>query len=147
MVTREELYALVWSEPMIKAAERYDVSGTYLAHVCTVMNIPRPPRGHWQKLAVGKAAPQEPLPDAFPGDRVTWNEKGGPLSAPARPRPARVGAAPRRSLKRPGKPAEGTHPLIRSALAEFRRSRPVEGEGVDFRRELTRDFQREVTRL
>lgn len=60
MVTREELYALVWSEPMTKVAERYDVSGTYLARICTLLNVPRPPRGHWQKLAVGKAAPRKP---------------------------------------------------------------------------------------
>ncbi len=125
MVTREELYALVWSEPMIKVAERYDVSGTYLARVCTLLHVPRPPRGHWQKLAVGKAVPQEPLPEALPGDQVTWNEKGGPLPSDVRPRPVRATTAPRRSLKRTGKPAEGTHPLIRGTLGEYRRSRPV----------------------
>lgn len=125
MVTREELYALVWSEPMKKVAERYNVSGTYLARVCTLLNVPRPPRGHWQKLAVGKAAPQEALPEALPGDQVTWNEKGGPLPSPARPRAVRATITPRRSLKRPGKPAEGTHPLVRGTLGEFRRSRPV----------------------
>ena len=125
MVTREELYALVWSEPMIKVAERYDVSGTYLARICTLLNVPRPPRGHWQKLAVGKAAPQEALPEALPGDQVTWNEKGGPLPAPARVRLVREANSARRPLRRPGKPAEGTHPLIRGTLIEFRRSRPV----------------------
>jgi len=125
MVTREELYALVWSQPMIKAAERYDVSGTYLARVCTLLNVPRPPRGHWQKLAVGKRAPQEPLPEALPGDQVTWNEKGGPLPAPTRMRPVRATPAPRRSLRRSGKAAEDTHPLIRGTLGEYRRSRPV----------------------
>lgn len=129
MVTREELYALVWSEPMIKVAERYDVSGTYLARVCTLLNVPRPPRGHWQKLAVGKAAPHEALPEALPGDQLTWNETGGPLPAPARARPVREASRSPRPVQRPGRPAEGTHPLIRGTIGEFRRSRPGNRDG------------------
>lgn len=125
MVTREELYALVWSQPMTKVCEQFDVSSSYMARVCTTLNVPRPPRGHWQKLAVGKAAPAEALPAALPGDQVTWNEKGGLLPAPIRVRPVREPNAARRPLRRPGKPAEGTHPLIRGTLIEFRRSRPV----------------------
>ena len=34
MVTREELYELVWSTPMIRVAEKFEVSGSYLARVC-----------------------------------------------------------------------------------------------------------------
>lgn len=129
MVTREELYALVWSQPMTKVCERFGVSSSYMARVCTLLNVPRPPRGHWQKLAVGKAEPQEALPEALPGDQVTWNEKGGPLLAPARTRPVRDPTLVRRPLRRPGKPAEGTHPLIRGTIAEFRRSRPGNSDG------------------
>lgn len=129
MVTREKLYALVWSEPMIRAAERYDVSGPYLARVCTLLNVPRPPRGHWQKLAVGKAAPQEALPEAFPGDQVSWNEKGRALQSAPPPRPRGDPRTSQRSPGRAAKRAEGVHPLIRGTLAEFRRSRPMEGKG------------------
>lgn len=88
MVAREELYHLVWSEPMIKVAARFGVSGTYLARVCTMLNVPRPPRGYWPKLAVGKAPSIETLPDSLPGDQLNWNEKGGPLPALASARPA-----------------------------------------------------------
>ena len=35
MVTREELYELVWSTPMIRVAEKFEVSGSYLARVYT----------------------------------------------------------------------------------------------------------------
>ena len=129
MVTREQLYAQVWSEPMIKVAARYGVSGTYLARVCDVLNVPRPPRGYWQKLAVGKAAPAETLPEALPGDQTSWDEKGGPLPRQAPPRPVRQSAPGPGRLKGRGKPAEGVHPLIRGALAEFRRSRPVDNGG------------------
>ena len=44
-VTREELYELVWSEPMVAAAKRFGVSGSYLARVCFGLSVPRPPRG------------------------------------------------------------------------------------------------------
>jgi hypothetical protein len=128
MVTREELYALVWSQPMTKVCEQFDVSSSYMARVCTLLNVPRPPRGHWQKLAVGKAGPQEALPEALPGDQVTWNENGGPLP-PERARPVREPNRSPRPLRRPGKPAEDTHPLIRGTLGEFRRSRPGNRDG------------------
>lgn len=128
MVTREELYALVWALPMTKVCEQFGVSSSYMARVCTLLNVPRPPRGHWQKLAVGKADPQEALPEALPGDQTTWNEKGGVLPAPVRPRQVREPRSAR-PLRRPGKPAEGTHPLIRGTIGEYRRSRPGNTEG------------------
>lgn len=61
----------MWSEPMIRVAERFGVSGSYLARVCEVMRVPRRDRGYWQKLAVGKAPPPEPLPEAMPGDHLS----------------------------------------------------------------------------
>jgi hypothetical protein len=48
-VTREALYALVWSEPMLKVAARYDVSSSYMGRICTLLNVPRPERGYWAK--------------------------------------------------------------------------------------------------
>jgi len=35
VVSREELYELVWSAPMIKVAEKFKVSGSYMARICT----------------------------------------------------------------------------------------------------------------
>ena len=54
-LSREQLYALVWKEPMLAIAARFGVSSSYLARVCTMLNVPRPARGYWAKLAVGKA--------------------------------------------------------------------------------------------
>ncbi len=56
VITREDLYELVWSTPMIKVAEKFEVSGSYLARVCTELRVPRPERGYWAKLAVGQGA-------------------------------------------------------------------------------------------
>lgn len=46
VVTREALYTEVWADPMLKVAERYEVSSSYMARVCTVMNVPRPAAGY-----------------------------------------------------------------------------------------------------
>lgn len=75
-VTREELYNLVWSEPMLKVAARYDVSSSYMARVCASLNVPRPERGYWARLAVGTAPPIPPLPDPRPGDLLVWSRDG-----------------------------------------------------------------------
>lgn len=72
MVTREELYRLVWSEPMTKVAEQFGVSGSYMARVCTELRVPRPERGYWAKQQVGKSPPTPPLPEPEPGDQLHW---------------------------------------------------------------------------
>jgi hypothetical protein len=46
MVTREALYELAWSTPMIRVAEKFEVSGSYLARVCAELRVPRPERGY-----------------------------------------------------------------------------------------------------
>lgn len=44
-MSREELYEAVWSGPVSKVAKNYDVSGSFLARVCDLLKVPRPPRG------------------------------------------------------------------------------------------------------
>lgn len=56
-VTREKLYEEIWAEPMTKVAVRYGVSSSFLARVCERLNVPRPPRGYWAQLEVGKLPP------------------------------------------------------------------------------------------
>jgi len=60
-VSRESLYSDVWAEPMLRVGANFGVSSSYMARICTLMNVPRPERGYWAKLAVGKAPPQPPL--------------------------------------------------------------------------------------
>jgi hypothetical protein len=136
-VTREELYQLVWSEPMIRAAERFGVSGSYLARVCGILSVPRPERGYWAKLAVGKAPPVPPLPAARPGDPVEWSKDDGLQSAsPARnplPVPPVLPALPP-IRRRAAKAVRVTtpHALIRGARTHFETGRPVD-EGAYLR--------------
>lgn len=71
--TREELFDLVWSEPMLRVADRFGVSSSYLARVCTELRVPRPARGYWAKLEFGRSPPKPVLPPARPGDLMEWS--------------------------------------------------------------------------
>lgn len=53
-MVRQELYDLVWSEPMIKLGARFGISGNGLKKACKRASIPVPPQGYWNKL---QAAP------------------------------------------------------------------------------------------
>jgi len=122
MITREELYELVWSKPMTKVAEDFDVSSSYMARVCAVLRVPRPERGYWAKLAVGKAPAPNSLPEAKPGDQVIWS-RGGDLQANLPRKPA-VPLKPQ--TPRLARLVIGTHGLIRGAKAHFESGRQIE---------------------
>lgn len=121
MVPRDELYRLVWSEPMTKIAERFDVSGSYLARVCRLLNVPRPERGYWAKLEVGKAPPQKPLPEPQPGDPLQWSKEGERV---ARPKPTTP--APRTVEKKVQISRTRIHGVISGARHHFEHGRDVE---------------------
>lgn len=59
--TREELYELVWAEPVRVIAERIGMSDVALAKTCRKHGVPLPPRGHWAKVAAGKRTHRIPL--------------------------------------------------------------------------------------
>jgi len=44
------------------------------------MNVPRPDRGYWAKLAVGKAPQKPALPEVRPGDASAWSREGFEVS-------------------------------------------------------------------
>ena len=80
---------------MLRVAARFGVSSSYMARVCTLLNVPRPERGYWAKLAVGKAPKQPPLPEPRPGDPLEWT---------------RDGALPKRARSIPKPPDQRPHP-------------------------------------
>lgn len=119
MVTREELFEAVWAEPMIALSSRYGVSGSYLARVCDSLNVPRPDRGYWAKMAVGKAPPKPELPMARSGEPTSWSSGDGVLIRRSAPRPK-----PELTSTRKGGAARvRTHALVRGASAHFLKSR------------------------
>ena len=60
--TREELYKLIWKEPVTKVAEKMGVPAPTLRKFCHRLNIPTPSSGYWSKLQFGKPVEIPPLP-------------------------------------------------------------------------------------
>lgn len=59
-MTRQQIYDLVWKQPMIHVAKELGISDQGLAKLCKREQIPRPPQGYWNKLAAGKPVPAKP---------------------------------------------------------------------------------------
>lgn len=125
-VTREELHQEVWGAPMMKVAEKYGVSSSYLARVCTQLNVPRPERGYWSKLAAGHKVAVVPLPEAKPEHSLSWCRSGivDPTKnvIPPKPFPTRK----RTSRRKSPVSKDETHPLIRGARELFLKGRETE---------------------
>lgn len=130
---RQQLYDLVWQEPMLRIGQRLGVSSSYLARVCTELRVPRPSRGYWAKLEFGKAAPAKPvLPPERPGDPTEWR-RGDFLGSRERASKQAVAARPELEGRRPpeGLPSmqtsEPTHPLLQGIKQCFSKVRHDDG--------------------
>lgn len=121
-ITREALYERVWTTPIQHLAAEYGVSGSYLARVCSALNVPRPPMGYWQKKAVGKDKPRPSLPEAQPGDQLTWSND----TLLAKPIAREQAPVRRRSAKSAASHVEALHPILRGTQALFRKTRKIE---------------------
>lgn len=86
VLSRQELFDLVWSRPIRDLAREFKLSDVGLAKTCKRYRIPRPERGYWQKMAVGKAPKKPRLPAAPDGvtDQVRFVLHEDP---PPRPEP------------------------------------------------------------
>jgi len=145
-VRREELYAQVWSEPMVRLAKRYGVSDVALAKVCRKLDIPVPPRGYWRRLETGWRPMPPPLPKARPG-------VGGMTTITPQPRQHSSGeqnaeivaqeAFERQSRNRirVSRQLVDPHPLVRHTAEMLRSARPGLYGTVNARREKCLDLR------
>jgi len=120
-LTRESLYNIVWSEPMLKVAARLGISSSYMARICTYLNIPKPERGYWAKLAAGKAKSKPPLPEPPPGVSSEIFVGGHEIKLPKT-----ISQAPLNSKKRKEKIKyirPTNHVLIKDAIKHFKHGR------------------------
>jgi hypothetical protein len=69
-ITREQLYALVWSEPLQRLGKQIGISDVALAKQCRGIGVPLPPTGYWNKLHAGQKMMQTAL---SPRDLATAN--------------------------------------------------------------------------
>jgi len=63
-LNRQELYELVWSEPLTRLAKRFGISDVGFAKACRRAKVPVPARGYWAKRAAGHSLDRTPLPEA-----------------------------------------------------------------------------------
>jgi len=70
VISREQLYDLVWSKPVTAVADRYGLTGTGLAKICKKLRVPVPSRGYWARLQAGHKVPKAPLPSPIRGQLV-----------------------------------------------------------------------------
>ena len=56
ILTRRELYDLVWAKPLRDVAADLGISDVGLAKVCERHRVPRPEQGYWNKINAGKPA-------------------------------------------------------------------------------------------
>jgi hypothetical protein len=92
-LTRQKLYEMVWSEPMISLAKSFGISDVALAKRCRAFDVPIPYRGYWAR----KAAGQNPRSCRCPGTgdtRLPTKAKPHPRGFP-RPSPRRSSATAR----------------------------------------------------
>jgi hypothetical protein len=141
-LTRHELYDLAWRQPMVRLAERFGVSSSYLARVFTELRIPRPPRGYWAQLEFGKSPPKADLPPARPGEITEWRPGtfvGSIVDSTNRSKSAETNAfevaesnesAPSKNhLRGRVLSSDGrTHELLVGARPQFLKTRPVDND-------------------
>jgi hypothetical protein len=80
---RDELYRMVWAEPVEKLAARYGISGRGLAKICGRLAISVPPRGYWAQLQHGHTPEPVPLPPASRGVPTTVTLRGHAIETTA----------------------------------------------------------------
>jgi len=69
--TREDLYEMVWAEPITAIAKKHNISDVGLRKICVRMGIPLPGNGYWSKQKWGKQGPKTALPSNFSGQKET----------------------------------------------------------------------------
>jgi hypothetical protein len=67
VLTRLEVYDLVWNEPLSSITRIYTITYPELRKTLAELNIPIPENGHWSKLRFGKQLEVKPLPEKYSG--------------------------------------------------------------------------------
>lgn len=62
-LSREQLHAMVWNEPLTVVAARFGITGVALRKKCVRHSVPVPGRGYWQQIKAGKPFTPIALPE------------------------------------------------------------------------------------
>jgi len=135
VLTRRELYDLIWSKPLRDVAADLGISDVGLAKVCGRHRVPRPEQGYWNKLNAGKPAKKSVFVDV---DDVYLNriEINGALSqlpeevrtqieeTRAQRKAKLAAAAPRLQVPPTVEPPAVLHKSVESTVRTLRKAKP-----------------------
>lgn len=132
-LTREELYELVWTEPMQTLATRFGISDVALKKRLVKMRVPTPGRGAWAKKAAGgpmrrpalprlpASVPSATLTAVFRGAPKTTDQEEAEATGPVADQ-ARYESLPEHQITVPEMLTD-PHPLVATTVLFLRRSR------------------------
>jgi hypothetical protein len=129
LLTRRELYELVWAHPMSKIAVDLGVSDVALHKICAKNGIPKPERGYWAKVAAGKPVEKKPFKDDGHSGATEISIHGSLLRdlAPAVLEVKKKAEAAAKAMAKDGmwtKPPIQPHPLIERLKTSLEKSKP-----------------------
>ena len=58
---REKLFAMVWERSAKEVARELGISDVALGKLCRRLQVPKPPRGYWSRVASGETPRRPPL--------------------------------------------------------------------------------------
>ncbi len=123
VVSRKELYDLVWTQPVIKIAKDVGVSDVAVAKACRRHEIPLPGRGYWRLVEVGQCVERKPLPKVEYEEHITFTRC--PESCLPASEASRAERLAKNRVTVPEEPDE-LHPLSRQALITLSQAEPDE---------------------
>ncbi len=92
VLSRKELYELVWQESMLSLSRRFNLSDVGLRKMCIRMEIPLPPAGYWAKIRFGKKVKKAALSAYYKGEetaRLQLRDENNPAADRNTPTPGR----------------------------------------------------------
>jgi hypothetical protein len=148
-VTRQQLYADVWTQPVRTVASRFGISDVGLAKLLRRHRIPVPGRGYWQLVRAGKPPRRPPLPKTRAGEPEEITVSGAPRRSDDASRSEgeeRPAATPRVTPPVVEVPAQlvDPHPLVTVALRSLNAAKSDERGVLEPR--ATRRLDLRVTR-
>lgn len=132
-LTREELYELVWSEPMSRLAPKYGLSDVGLKKTCKRMRVPTPGLGYWRRKERGYTVRKTPLPKlplSTPQDlkEVTFRKRSIPVDGTEQPSGPVVEQQAFESMEENRVAVLATlndpHPLVARTVIALRKAKP-----------------------
>jgi len=113
--TRNELFAKVWSTPMLQLAKEIGVSDVAIGKACRRAGIPLPGRGYWAKDAKVRRSPELPAIADGRHERISFQVLDVALISPLKTKSPAVPKAQRESIKVP-QALRSPHPLVAGTL-------------------------------